>query len=121
VVVAVDPTARSWRELMNAFRILVLVVATIAGGLVGYQIGLAQDLAADGARVAYWPGFGFGFGWFLFLLLILAFVFAFRPRWGPGGPGGPGRHGRWRDGFDEWHRRAHEEPGVPPSTQTDRS
>jgi hypothetical protein len=100
---------------MNAARILVIVAVALVGGLVGYQIGISQELAAEGGRVAYWPGFGFGFGWLLFLFLIFALVFAFRPRWGwgpgPRGRGGPGGYrSRWQEGFDEWHRRAHDEP-----------
>jgi hypothetical protein len=96
---------------MNAARVIVLALVALGGGLVGYQIGLSQAVAAEGARVAYWPGFGFGFGWLLFVFLIFALVFAFRPRWGRGpGPGGPGGYrSRWQEGFDEWHRRAHDD------------
>lgn len=109
---------------MTGFRILILVLAALAGGLVGYQLGITQAVATAGGSVVYGPGFGFGFGWFFFLFLIFALVFAFRPRWGWGpGPRGdhPGRHGRWHDGFDEWHRRAHEDADRPSSPPADRS
>lgn len=114
--------AHHQEEIVTAFRIVIVVLAGIVGGLIGYQIGLGQGLAAEGARVAYWPGFGFGFGWLLFLFLIFALVFAFRPRWGwgPGGPGGPGGwRGRWHEGFEEWHRRVHEDPDRPARTPTE--
>jgi hypothetical protein len=103
---------------MNALRILAVVVAAVAGGAVGYQLGLTQGIASEGGSVVVHGG-GFGFGWFLFLFIILLFVAAARPRWGGWGPGGPGRRGRWHDGFDEWHREAHREPQAP--TPADRS
>lgn len=84
-------------------------------------------------------GFGFGFfgflGTLLFLFLVIGLLRAvfFRGRhgrdWGPrGGPGGwgPGR-GWWEtrahEGFDEWHRRAHDggsskEPPAPNTPST---
>jgi hypothetical protein len=77
-----------------------------------------------------WHPFGFGFGIFglLFMLFVLfiffkvigAIFFGGRRGWahgGWGGPGGPGHHGHGpdREGFDEWHRRAHgpESAGAP--------
>ena len=83
-----------------------------------------------------WHPFGFGFGIFglLFTLFVLFILFKVigaiflggRRGWGPGGPGGPGwggpagpgrhGHGPGREGFDEWHRRAHgsESADEPP-------
>jgi hypothetical protein len=80
----------------------------------------------------YGRGFGFPFGLILFPLLIIGIVLLVRgafwrgrwggPRWGgpgywgPGGPGGPGYgYGAWGGpaGFDEYHRRLHEEPQPP--------
>jgi hypothetical protein len=107
---------------MNAsgglLRVLAVLVVALAAGLVGYQIGLSQDLVVEGgpavAHPAYGPGFGFGwgFGGFLFFLLVLFLLFAaFRPRWGGPGPGWSGR-GDWSNRvpppFEDWHRRAHE-------------
>jgi hypothetical protein len=80
-----------------------------------------------------WHPFGFGFGIFgllfsLFFLFIAfkvigAIFFGGRRGRGPGGwggPGGPGHHGHGpgREGFDEWHRRAHgsESPNEPPAS-----
>jgi hypothetical protein len=80
----------------------------------------------------YGRGFGFPFGLILFPLLIIGIVLLVRgafwrgrwggPRWGgpggwgPGGPGGPGYgYGPWGGpaGFDEYHRRLHEQPPAP--------
>lgn len=93
-----------------------------------------------------WHPFGFGFGLFGFLgtLLFLFLVFAliraifFRAgpgrhgAWGPGwgwggGPGGPGDpearrrffESRFGEGFEDWHRRAHDDSSnEPPASNT---
>jgi hypothetical protein len=86
----------------------------------------------------YGPGFGFfPFGLILFPLLVLAFFalargFLWRGRWGgpgygPRGYGGPGPWGQggsgpWGpgaggpSGYEEWHRRQHEQGGAPLSS-----
>ncbi len=98
-------------------RVLVVILIALGAGLVGYQLGLSQNVAVEGGRVVGYPGwggwgFGWGFGGFFFFLLVLFLLFAaFRPRWG-----GPPRdwYGRsdWSGNvpprFEDWHRRAHE-------------
>jgi hypothetical protein len=94
-------------------RALVLVLVALLGGVVGYQLGLNQGLAAEGARYVYGPGFGFGFGGFFLFFIILILIFAAaRPRWGgyPRGHAGPPWRSRWYEGFEDWHRQAHGEP-----------
>jgi hypothetical protein len=100
---------------MNTVRIIVLVLATLVGGAVGYQLGLTQGIASEGGSVVVNHGFGFGFGGFLLPFLLLLVVFAARPRsgWGPGGRDHAGRHGPWHDRFDDWHRRAHGQADEP--------
>jgi hypothetical protein len=76
-------------------------------------------------------GFGFPFGLILFPLFVIGLVLLVRgafwrgrwggPRWGgpggwgPGGPGGYGPPGPWGGpaGFEEYHRRLHEQPRTP--------
>lgn len=82
-----------------------------------------------------WHPAGFGFGFFgflgtlLFIFLVIALVRAIFFRggrgrhggWGPGWGGGPGRwESRFGEGFDDWHRRAHdhESSGEPPASNT---
>ena len=115
-----------------AFRLLLALVAISALAAVGfysYNLGVAHGLvqsghafAAPGAGppYAYWPhpwAFGFGFFPFFPLFGILFFVLVLRGLfwrgWGP-------RWGYWHGGvppaFEEWHRRAHAQPGssAPP-------
>jgi hypothetical protein len=114
------------RRIVVAIAVAVLAaVALAAVGTSAYQAGLARGLADSGKLASeagryvypypgpFWfhgPFFGFGF---LFPLLFLVLVFGLfrRPYWGRG-------CGGWRGGpppgFDEWHRRAHEEGAVPP-------
>ena len=112
---------------MTVRAIAFLIVGLIAG-VVGYQIGVSQNIAAQipagtaaAAPAYYWYGphmFGWGFPFlgflfpllffFLFVSLIAAAVRGGR-RWG-----GPGS---WADArrahFDELHREAH--AGKPPA------
>jgi hypothetical protein len=91
-------------------------------------------VVGHGWGYGYGRGFGFPFGLILFPLLVIGIVLLVRgafwrgrwggPRWGygPGGPGGYGPPGPWGPGgpggpwgagpagFDEWHRRLHEQP-----------
>ena len=114
-----------------AFRLLTGLVAIgllAAVGVYSYNFGVAHGLAQSshalttpeaGPPYGYWPhpwAFGFGFFPFFPLLGILFFVFILRGLfwrgWGP-------RRG-YRQGcggvppmFEEWHRRAHAQPGSP--------
>jgi hypothetical protein len=113
-----------------AFRLLLALVAmaTLAAvGFYGYNLGVAHGLAQNGHALApgaglpfaYWPhpwAFGFGFFPFFPLLFIILFwvVIArglfWRGRWGRGWRH---RHGGVPPAFEEWHRRAHAQPGSP--------
>jgi hypothetical protein len=94
--------------------------------------GQVVRVVGHGWGYGYGRGFGFPFGLILFPLLIIGIVLLVRgafwrgrwggPRWGgpggwgPGGPGGPGYGpGPWGGpgGFDDYHRRLHEQPPAP--------
>jgi hypothetical protein len=105
---------------------------------------VVAPLPAYGYGYGYgWHPGGFGFGFFgflgtlLFLFLVIGLVRAVFFRggpgrgWGPGGTGGPGGPGGWgpgrgwwetrgREGFEDWHRRAHESgsSNEPPASNT---
>jgi hypothetical protein len=112
-----------------------VVAAFLLLGVAGtaYEIGQRHEVVTrtvgngEVVRVVGdgWGGYGhggFGFGFFLFPLLLIFLVFlAFRGRrgwyggpgryWGGGyGPCGPGSGG----GFEEQHRRAHEQAPAGP-------
>jgi hypothetical protein len=121
--------------------ILALVGIGVAVYNAGVDQGVAEGLRRSGqstevVRVIgprFGHGYGYGFGFFpfgliLFPLLIIGIVLLVRgafwrgrwggPGWGgPGwGPGGPGYgYGPWggRAGFDEYHRRLHEQSTAP--------
>jgi len=122
--------------------LLALLVTTgiaLVAGLIGYQIGIAQNVAATTGSVVVMGGWGFpGFGFLFFPLFFLLFIgflaFAFggrRRSWGPG-PYGNGSYGPgpWNgdDSRRQWiadaHRRLHEEEAkvgpTPPAAPTDR-
>lgn len=107
--------------------ILALLIALIAGGI-GFAIGTTTTLPADAAGavttvpVAWgWAGWGFPFFpliGFLFVVMLIVLVVggARRAAWRGGyGPHawGPGPGDPRRQMFDDWHRRAHGEPGQP--------
>jgi hypothetical protein len=111
-----------------AFRLLIALVALGMFAVVGvysYNLGVAHGLAQNGHALAtpgagppfvYWPHpWAFGFFPFFPLLFILFFVFILRGLFWRGW-GGP-RWGHWYGGvppaFEEWHRRAHAQPGSP--------
>jgi hypothetical protein len=101
---------------------------------------VVAPLAPYGYGYGYgWHPGGFGFFGFLgtlfFLFLVFALIRAIFFRGGPGrggwgrGWGGPGAwgngdhghgHGRFGEGFEEWHRRAHdaESSKEPPASNT---
>ena len=102
----------------------ILVVLLVVGiGIGAYNWGLSDGIdqggkAVEVVRYVGHGGFGF-FPFFLFFPLIFLALFAFkgamwRRHWdhdaGPGGHHGPG-HGRWEQGYEEWHRRQHENGG----------
>jgi H+/Cl- antiporter ClcA len=111
------------------FRLLIALVAIgilAAVGVYGYNLGVAHALAQSshpggpGAwpPYGYWPhpwGFGFGFFPFFPLLFIFFWVLIFRAlfwrgRWGRGWNY---CNGGVPPAFEEWHRRAHAQPGSP--------
>jgi len=110
---------------MSTARTLFVLFAAVAIGLVGYQIGVSQNVAAQiaagSAPAAYWYGphmYGFGF---LGLLVPLLFFFLFvglvrAAIWG--GHGGHGRDGR-RARLEQLHRELHGE--TPPSSSGERT
>ena len=105
----------------------ILVILLLVGvGIGAYNVGLDEGLQQTGNHVEvvrYIGGHGFGFfPFFLFFPLFFLALFAFKgAMWrrhgdhGPGGHGpgghGPGGHGRWEQGYEEWHRRQHENGG----------
>jgi len=115
---------------------VLLLVALAAVGFMAYNAGVAHGLAesgrlavaaapGDAARVVYWHGpWAWGWGFFSFIPLFFLIMFwlcalralAWRGRWGRG----CGPYGYWSGPggvppmFDEWHRRAHQQPGTPP-------
>jgi hypothetical protein len=112
--------------------LILVVLGAIAAGVGAYNAGLAEGLEESGragevVRVVGpgYGGWGFPFGFLLFPLFFFGIFFLIRGafwgrRWGGPGAGGPGH---WRSGFEEWHRRQHEEEssrrsstGEEPST-----
>jgi hypothetical protein len=105
-----------------------MALIALAVGVVSYNAGVAHGLAVAGAAAASdvparalapypWHGpwgFGFGLGPLAFLFvwfLIVRFFFWGRRGWHYPGPyDGP-------MGFDEWHRRAHEQMNQRPPAQ----
>ena len=121
---------------MNLARSLAVILLALVVGFVGYQIGIAQNVAvavpAAGAPVAYYGypyHFGFGFLGFLFPLFFLFLIFGLlRAAFGGWGYRG---YGRWQGGpwmsdearsrIEQLHKELHgEKPtsGGPPSTST---
>jgi len=122
--------------------VLAVIGIGVAAFNAGLDEGISRELARSGdtevVRVVghgwgygYGRGFGFPFGLILFPLFVIGIVLLVRgafwrgrwggPRWGgpggwgPGGPAGYGPPGPWGGpaGFDEYHRRLHEEPQPP--------
>jgi hypothetical protein len=105
---------------------LVALLLIVGAGAVGYNLGLAANIAASGtaatvAHPAMWGwgwGFGFPFFGFIFFFLILFLIFgAFRR----------GRHGYygkgpryWNGGPEDWHRQMHERMGSDPTARDER-
>ncbi len=116
---------------MNTVRTILVLIVALAFGLVGYQIGVSQNIAAQipagaAAPAYYWYGphmYGFGFlgffipviFFFLFVSLIAAAVRSSRG-WSGHGYGWDARRAR----FEEMHRELHGEKPTSggPSTST---
>ncbi len=102
---------------MDLVRSIAFLIVALIGGLVGYQVGVSQNVAAQipagAAMPAYYYGphmFGFGsFGFlfpvlffFLFIALISAAIRSSRG-WGGHGYGWDARRAR----FEQMHRELH--------------
>ena len=112
----------AYRWLMG----LLLVAMLAADGVYTYNLGVAHGiaestraLAAPGAGVqvvpywAVWPRpWGFGFGFFPFLFILFWFFVARGLFWRGGWRGRMHGYGGVPREFEEWHRRAHEQPGT---------
>lgn len=103
---------------------LVVVVASAAVGLLGYNIGLSHGLAQSAGADPQFYGWHrpWGFGFLFPLMFFVLWFTLFRGLWwgwcGPWSwrhryyyPDEPGPHSR----FDEWHQRAHERMKEGPS------
>ena len=127
------------RRTMVVGAAILAILAVIGIGVVAFNAGIdegvSRQLASSGdtgqvVRVVgpgwghgYGRGFGFPFGLILFPLFVIGIVLLvrgafWRGRWGGGprwwGPGGYGP-GPWGGsaGFDDYHRRLHEQPPAP--------
>lgn len=103
------------------FGVLLVLAVAVTAGVIGFQAGVASNIAAAGGVV--WLGGGFPFFGLLFFLLFLGVVFfaiggARRRAMGPGAWGGgpwgrPVGGARGSDPRHEWvremHRRLHED------------
>ena len=121
--------------MRGLFALLAAGGIALVAGLIGYQVGLAQTVAATTGSVVWMGGFGWGFPFFgfIFFFLFIGFLaFAFggarRRGWGPGsygpGHGSYGGPGAWSgdDSRRQWiadaHRRLHEEEAKAAATTT---
>ena len=106
-----------------AFGVLFTGLVALTAGVIGFQAGVASNIAASGGVVWLGGGIpGLGFLFFLFFVGFLFFAIGGRRRaWarGPmGGRGGWGGHGTWENGdprrqwVAEAHRRLHEEDAA---------
>jgi hypothetical protein len=105
------------------FGILITGAIALTAGIVGFQAGVASNVAAAGGVVWLGGGFpGLGFLFFLMFLGVLFFAVGSRRAWARGPMGGPGHwggHGAWGTDGDarrQWvadvHRRLHEEAAA---------
>ena len=114
---------------MTTVRTILVLFGLLAAGLIGYQIGIGQNIAAQlpagtaPMAPAYWYGphwFGFGFLGFLFPLFFFFLFLALISAAVRGGRGWSGHDWR-RARLEELHREMHaEQPrsGGPSSTAT---
>jgi hypothetical protein len=108
--------------------VLVLIVAVVGAGALGFNLGLAQGLAGApvvapatgaapyvyGAPWLFYRPFGFGFGFLGCLFPLVGFLIFFsllRLVFWRGGWRGGMHHRDWSQSvppaFEDWHRRAH--------------
>lgn len=99
---------------MNTARTVAAFLFALFVGLIGYWIGVSQNVAAQipagTAPMAYWYPWHFGFG-FLGLLFPLLFFFLIFGLVRAAFWGGPYRHGAWSDRrahLEELHRELHQ-------------
>ena len=115
------------RRTMVVGAAILAILAVIGIGVVAFNAGIdegvSRQLASSGdtgqvVRVVgpgwghgYGRGFGFPFGLILFPLLVIGIVLLVRGAFWRGRWGGP----RWGGpaGFDDYHRRLHEQPPAP--------
>jgi hypothetical protein len=104
---------------MRALLALIVTGAVaLTAGIVGFQAGVASNVAAAGGVV--WLGGGFpGLGFLFFLMFVAFLVLAFSGRrhaWHHGRMAGPGGWGHDGDARGRWvadvHRRLHEEEAA---------
>ena len=102
------------------FGVLLTIAIAVTAGVIGFQAGVASNIAAAGGVV--WLG-GLPFFGLLAFLMFLGFVFfaiggarrrtMARGPWSAGPWGGPGSWGHGADSRREWvremHRRLHED------------
>ncbi len=113
---------------MTVARTILVIIAALVVGLIGYQIGVSQNIAAQlpaaasGAPVVYYGrhffGWGFGFPFFGFLGFLFPLLFFFlifglirAAFWGGRGWGGYG-YERRRQRLEEIHRELHGEKAA---------
>jgi hypothetical protein len=121
---------RGFRFRRLAGLLTIAMVAVV--GVYAYNLGVAHGIAESSRLIAasgggapavpVWPrpwGYGFGFFPFFPFLFILFWFFLLRGIFWRGGWHHRGwdyyGHGGVPPAFDEWHRRAHAQPGVPPA------
>jgi hypothetical protein len=112
-----------YRWVPVAFGVFLAAIVGFWAYNLGLAHGLAQQLPPPPAGVYPWAYYRpWGFGPFFPLLALVFWFFVVRTFLFRGGPWRRG-WGRYYDGrfndvppmFDEWHRRAHEREGRPPS------
>ncbi len=118
---------------MNTARTILVLLLALVAGVIGYGIGVAQNVAvqtpAGAPAVGYWHPWTFGFFpffGFLFPLLFLFLIFGLLRAafWGWGGGRryyGPGMWGDRRAQLEELHRQMHEEQGTGSGTNPPRT
>jgi hypothetical protein len=113
---------------------LVLIATMVGGGYYAFNAGVAHGIAESAhavpggsAPVVVWPRWGFGFGFFPFFpvfffiliwIVLLRGLFWRGRYWGRACGYG---YGGVPPQFEEWHRRAHEQPGAPPASEASKA
>jgi hypothetical protein len=117
---AIPPEVEMERNRYGWAFVLAALLFGAAVAIVAYNIGVSDGTVVGGAAPVaavhrvQWGWHGGGVVWLLMFALFWMFLFrggcGRRHSWyGPYGPyWGPRRPGPDDDGFDEWHRRAHD-------------